>query len=169
MKRKILKIIILSFIIVFPIRYFVAQPFKVKGSSMEPSLEDGDYLVIDKISYKFRELKRGETIVFHSSPKDFFVKRVIGLPHEIIQIKEGAIFIYDNKQKQWLKLSENYLLANTKTSPEMNAVLKEGEYFVLGDNRDESIDSRSFGIVRGDHLTGRVFIRLWPLNKITVY
>lgn len=169
MKWKILKIIILSFIIIFPVRYFAAQPFKVIGSSMEPSLEGGDYLVIDKISYKFREPKRGEIVVFHSSPKDFFVKRVIGLPGETVQIKQGSVYIYNNNKKQWIKLSENYILANTKTSPEMKAVLAENEYFVLGDNRNISVDSRSFGIVREGHLVGRVFLRLWPISKIAIY
>lgn len=168
-KWKILKIIVISFIIVFPIRYFILSPFTVNGSSMEPSFKNEDYLIADKISYAFRNPKRGEIIIFTIPPGKIFIKRIVGIPNETVQIKDGGIFIYNKKQGQWIKLSESYLLPKTKTFPDSKIVLDKNEYFVLGDNRKESADSRVFGAIPSKNIIGRVFIRLWPLSKITIY
>lgn len=166
---KIVKILIIALILVFPIKFFVIQSFQVYGVSMEPSFSNGDYLIIDKISYIFRKPSRGETIVFLSPSQKFIIKRVIGLPYETVQIKQGDIFVYNRKQDQWLKLHENYIPENIKTLPDLKIVLSEKEYFALGDNRAESIDSRSFGPVRLKNIIGKVFIRLMPVKKLNVY
>lgn len=164
-KQKILKIITISIIIVFPIRYFLIQPFIIEGSSMEPSFKNGDYIIIDKISYLFKKPKRGEIIIFKMPSKKIFIKRTIGLPSETIQIKNGDIFVYSKNKDQWIKLAEKYILPNTKNFPEMKIVLNDNEYFVLGDNREESADSRSFGAVSSKNIVGRFFIKLWPLIR----
>lgn len=164
-KWKILKIVVVSFIIVFPIRYFVLQPFVVNGSSMEPSFKNGDYLIADKISYTFRKPNRGETIIFIIPPGKIFIKRIVGMPYETVQIKTGNIFIYNKKQNQWIKLVENYLPQGTKTFPDSKIILDKNEFFVLGDNREESSDSRGFGSIHSKNIIGKVFIKLWPLGK----
>jgi len=161
-----LKIIIVAVIIVAPIRYFLFQPFLVRGASMEPNFQQNDYLFIDELSYKFQEPKRGETIIFKPpgeiSPP--FIKRIIGLPEEEIEIKDGQIIITKNGEQQVLDES-SYLLQNTYTSGNLKISLKGNEYFVLGDNRLNSADSRVFGPLPRENIIGRVFLRVFPLTN----
>src|SRR3989338_3049804 len=105
------KIIIISLAIIIPIRYYLVQPFFVKGASMEPNFYDGDYLLIDEISYRFNEPERGEVIVFRypENPSQYFIKRIVGLPNETIEIKNDQVTIYGKDYKQGLTLGDDYL------------------------------------------------------------
>ena len=147
---------------------FVGQRTRVSGHSMEATLHDGDNLIVDKLSYHFREPKRFEIIVFPYRHKEntYYIKRIIGLPGETVQVKDGYVYINGEK------LDENYGLevmedAGIASEP---IELGEDEYFVLGDNRNHSSDSRdpSVGILHRDELIGRAWVRIWPLDSIGV-
>ena len=161
---EISKIIIIALLIVVPIRYFLFQPFIVRGASMEPSFHSGDYLIIDEISYRFRQPQRGEVIVFKypHAPSQRYIKRIVGLPGEIIEIKEGQIFISQDG-KEFQPLNElAYLYDSPLTSGNLDITLNESEYFVLGDNRLFSSDSRHWGAVAENYIVGRALFRAWP-------
>lgn len=163
-----LKILLISLAIVFPIRAYVAQPFIVEGDSMEPNFSDGQYLIIDEISYRFKEPQRGDVIVFNppTDQRIFFIKRIIGLPGETIKIESGKIILSSDTER--IILEESYLPREIKTGHDISLELSEKEYFVLGDNRDRSSDSRSWGALRKDNITGKALLRLWPLSKINI-
>ena len=135
------KFIFIVAVIVLPIRFWVAQPFLVSGASMDPTYHNGDYLIVDEISYKFKNPEKDDVIIFRypKNPKTFFIKRIIALPNED--------FIIDGKEIK----------------------LKGDEYFVVGDNRDASSDSRIWGPVPKKLIVGRSIARLWPLNKIGLF
>ena len=164
---EILKIVIIALVIVVPIRYFVFQPFFVRGQSMEPSFHNGDYLIIDEISYRFRGPQRGEVIVFKypSDPSQRYIKRVIGLPEETVEIKDGKVNVYD-KNGILQNIEETLYLVDMPTTGNVNIHLGEKEYFVLGDNRLFSSDSRRWGSVPQDFIIGRVFLRAWPFTAL---
>ena len=164
---EILKIVILALVIVIPIRYFLFQPFLVKGQSMEPNFHDDDYLIIDEISYRFREPKRGEVIVFKypRNPSQRFIKRIIGLPGETVEISDGKVIVIKNDNPKILDES-SYLSQSLKTSGNRKITLGENEYFVLGDNRLVSADSRSWGTLPKKYITGRVIFRAWPITAL---
>ncbi|OGZ95421.1 MAG: signal peptidase I [Candidatus Sungbacteria bacterium RIFCSPHIGHO2_01_FULL_50_25] len=165
------RILIISFVIVVPIRYFVVQPFIVRGSSMEPNFYDREYLIIDEISYYFREPARGETIVFRypRDPRQYFIKRIIGLPGERVEIVGGRVKVYSVEKKDGFILEESYLpLEDRATQPAIEAQLGKDEYFVLGDNRDASSDSRVWGPLEQDFITGRAILRAWPISRFGV-
>lgn len=163
---ELVKIVIIAAVIVIPIRYFLFQPFFVRGESMDPNFENGDYLIIDEISYRFKNVQRGEVIVFKYplNPSQRFIKRVIGLPGETVEVKQGKVIIY-NDQGTYILDEEEYL-SDLSTSGDMTIVLGEEEYFVLGDNREFSFDSRRFGPLPEDNIIGRVFLRAWPINSL---
>lgn len=159
------KIVLISLVIVVPIRYFIIQPFIVKGSSMEPNFQNGNYLIIDEISYRFQKPKRGDVVVFKFAPTgDYFIKRIIGLPNETIEINNGQIFIVNSKNPQGFILDEPYL-KNSYTSGNIKITLTSTEYFVLGDNREASYDSRRWGALKEKQIIGRALLRLYPFNK----
>ncbi len=159
-----LKIIIIALLIVVPIRYFVFQPFFVKGQSMEPNFETGDYLIVDELSYRFREPQRGEVVVFKypQNPTQRYIKRIIGLPGETIEIDEGKIIVYQDGKAQIL--NESSYLPDSEVTGKMRLVLGNDEYFVLGDNRPVSYDSRRWGTLPRKNIVGRVFLRVWPFT-----
>ncbi len=161
---EILQIVFLALVVVLPIRYFVFQPFIVKGQSMEPNFEEGDYLIIDEITYRFREPKRGEVIVFKNpkNPSQKFIKRIVGLPGETIEIEEGKVIVLKDGEKK--VLDESSYLNSSYTYGNLKISLSENEYFVLGDNRSFSFDSRQFGPVQKKQIIGRVVLRLWPIS-----
>ena len=165
---EIAKIVIIALAIVIPIRYFLFQPFFVKGQSMEPNFENGDYLIVDEISYKLREPKRGEVIVFKypENPSQRFIKRVIGLPNETVEIEDGKVKIFKNSQLQILD-EEDYIQSLIYTSGDIQVILGPNEYFVLGDNRDFSFDSRRFGVLSKEYIIGRVLLRAWPFASLS--
>lgn len=161
------EIILIAMAIILPIRYFLVQPFFVRGQSMEPMFSDGDYLVIDEISYRFREPERGEVIVFKfpGNERDFYIKRVIGLPGETVEIKAGRVRIASSDYPSGFALNESYLPANLQTDGDLRVRLGEDEYFVLGDNRRSSYDSRKWGTLKKDEIIGRVWIKPWPVGQ----
>jgi signal peptidase I len=165
---EVLKIVVIALVIVIPVRYFLFQPFIVKGQSMEPAFSDGDYLIIDEISYRFRSPQRGEVIVFDApnDPSSRYIKRVIGLPGETIKIEGGNVFLYQNGGYQSLN-EYNYLSSEVKTFGDVQTTLNSGEYFVLGDNRFVSADSRKFGILSREKIIGRVYLRAWPISSFS--
>lgn len=169
--RELLEWIVFLLIIIgvtYLIITYVGQRTKVSGQSMETTLHDGDNLIVDKISYRFREPERFEIIVFPYQHKEntYYIKRIIGLPGETVQIVEGCVYIAGEP------LDEHYgneLMENAGLAEEP-IVLGEDEYFVLGDNRNHSSDSRepSVGVLHREDLLGRAWIRIWPLNKFGV-
>ena len=162
-----IKVIVISLAIILPIRYYLVQPFFVKGASMEPNFEDGDYLLVDEISYRFSEPSRGDVVIFRY-PEDqsqFFVKRIIGLPGETIEVKNNKVVIYSSQSSGGLELQEDYLSSEQETLGNMLIRLDGSEYFVLGDNRLASSDSRRWGPVNKSLITGKAFLRAWPFTK----
>ena len=164
------KIVLISLAIVLPIRFFVAQPFIVRGASMQPTFHDGEYLIVDELSYFFRSPKRGEVIVFRypQDPSQFFIKRIIGLPGETVIIEDGVVAIQNEDNPGGLTLKESYLPPLLETMPPMRKTVGADEYFVLGDNRRESSDSRQWGVLDDQFLVGRTFLRLWPFGEVGV-
>jgi signal peptidase I len=164
---EVLKIVIIASAIVLPIRYFLFQPFIVKGESMVPNFENGDYLIVDEISYRFATPERGEVIVF-KYPKDEsqrFIKRIIGLPGETVIVREGVVTI--KKGETSFVLEEGYLPVYLKTIGDVETTLGVDEYFVLGDNRDRSYDSRSWGVVPKEEIIGKVLLRILPVAGLS--
>lgn len=147
---------------------YVGQRTKVSGQSMETTLHDGDNLIVDKISYRFREPERFEIIVFPYQHKEntYYIKRTIGMPGETVQIKDGYVYI------DGVILEENYGTERMEVPgiAEQPVTLGVDEYFVLGDNRNHSSDSRdpSVGILHREDLLGRAWIRIWPLGDFGV-
>lgn len=166
------KIIVLALIIVIPIRTFIFQPFIVKGQSMLPTLNQNDYLIIDQITYRFREPRRYDIVVFKypKNPSQYYVKRIIGLPGERVVIKEAKVYIYNSIFPEGFLLDEDKYLS-IKNSPidNIDLTLDRDEYFVMGDNRLQSYDSRYWGPVKFKYLVGRVLLRIWPVNHAQAY
>lgn len=168
---ELVQVVAISLAIIIPVRYFLVQPFYVKGASMEPNFFDHEYLIIDELSYRFNQPQRGDIVVFHypNDPKNYFIKRVIGLPGETAEIADGKVKIYNDKYPNGLILDENIYLDDVYTAQTRRETLKPGEYFVLGDNRPSSLDSRYFGPISDKVIVGRVWVRGWPLDRWTVF
>jgi signal peptidase I len=167
---EVAKIVIIALLIVIPIRSFVFQPFFVRGQSMEPNFENGDYLIIDEISYYFNEPQRGEVVVFKypNDPSQRYIKRIVGLPGETIEIKSGQVLIFDQEGSQILDESD-YLDSSVQTLGDSKVTLSKDEYFVLGDNRYASSDSRRWGVLPRENIIGRVFARAWPFTVLAKF
>lgn len=170
---EITKVVAISLAIILPVRYFLIQPFYVKGASMEPNFQDSQYLIVDEISYRFAPPERGQVTVFRYplDPQEYFIKRVIGLPGEQIKFKDGRVIIFNADHPQGFILEEKYLPVNLTTFNQNEEKINIGpnEYFVLGDNRNSSKDSRSFGPVNSSFIVGKILFRGWPLTKITLF
>ena len=165
---EILEVALVAIVAVFLIRNFLVQPFLVSGSSMVPNFANGDYLLVDEITYRFRPPERGEVIVFKypASPSTYFIKRIIGLPSETVEIKDNKVVIYNDKSSKGLPLDESYLALEQKTLGNSVVKLDDNEYYVLGDNRLQSSDSRRWGPVNKSLLTGKAFLRPWPFTRV---
>lgn len=166
---EMVRVAVISLVIIIPVRYFLIQPFYVKGASMEPNFYDHEYLIIDEISYRFDHPQRGDIVVF-KYPKDtkqYFIKRVIGLPGERVKIDDNKIYINGTI------LNEAYLSSETETVLALrgygDVTLDKDEYFLLGDNRSQSLDSRTFGPVKREYIVGRTWLRGWPFNRVTFF
>jgi len=158
--------------VAFIIRFYLIQPFYVEGQSMEPNFNNGEYLLIDEFSYHFREPQRGEVIVFHppNAPYQNYIKRIIGLPGEEVDFNEkedGGFVIKNEKYPEGKELEEDYLFPGTTTRGEKDIKIEENNFFVLGDNRTASSDSRIFGQIFRKNITGRVwlYIKMEPWLK----
>jgi signal peptidase I len=166
---ELIHVVIISLAIIIPIRYFLIQPFYVKGASMEPSFYDHEYLIIDEITYRFDDPERGDIVVFRypNDPRQFFIKRIIGLPGERIEVLNGFVKVYEPGAERGRVLDETaYLDSAVQTVGDKDVTLGADEYFLMGDNRAASLDSRVFGAVPRDFIVGRVWFRGWPPEKI---
>lgn len=167
--RELIEFAIIAVVIVIPFRMFIAQPFVVNGASMDPTFEDGEYLIVDQISYRFETPARGSVLIF-KYPKNeskYFIKRVIGLPGETVKIKNGSVSIVNGENKEGFVLDEPYIAFPKSDSSEMT--LDSDEYFVMGDNRLGSADSRYWGPVPKKDIVGRPLVRLFPLKTISLF
>jgi signal peptidase I len=167
----LLKVVTISLAIIIPVRYFLIQPFYVKGASMEPSFYDHEYLIIDEISYRFGDPRRGDIVVFKypKDPSQYFIKRIVGLPGEKVSIKDDQVYVFPAEGKKFMLDESPYLDLGTETSGNKEWTLGPDEFYVLGDNRDYSLDSRSFGPVYKDLVVGKVWVRGWPFWRIKTF
>jgi len=179
-------------LIIVPLRVFLIQPFFVQGASMEPNFEDKEYLIINELGYKttnvgfaygekginlftvksFKEFRRGDVVVFRypKNPSVYYIKRVIGLPGEKIEIRDKNVTIYNSQNPEGFVLDESmYLPPSVETSGDQSVLLSGTEYFVLGDNRNYSSDSRSWGPVPEKDVVGKVLLRAWPFKKAQLF
>ncbi len=160
------KVVLVSLLIILPIRYFVIQPFNVEGASMQPTFLSGEYLIVDEISYRLQEPQRGEVVVFRypKDPSEFYIKRIIALPGETVAMKQGIVYVNGDK------LEELYIpngsFGEWTSDP---LTLKDKEYYLLGDNRTNSLDSRYFGPVDRKFIVGRVWLRGWPADRFSFF
>jgi len=168
---EVAKVVVISLAIIIPIRYFVVQPFYVKGASMEPNFYDYEYLIIDELSYRFNDPARGEVIVLRDprNTRQYFIKRIIGMPGETVEVKDGEIKINNEDFEKSKILDESFYLSDIKTGGDIKVKLEQNEYFILGDNRSASLDSRVFGAINEDEIIGRVWLRAWPFTRLAHY
>lgn len=164
--KEIATFLVLAVVIVLPIRLFVAQPFVVEGESMYPTFDSGDYLIVDELTYRFNEPERGDVVVFRypGNPSIFYIKRVIGLPGETVSIDRGKVTI-TKADSSTLTLDESYVVTEDATYSK-STVIGPNEYFVMGDNRPRSSDSRVWGLLPKKDIMGRAFIQLLPASDI---
>lgn len=163
------KFILTVFIIWLFIRLFIMQPFLVDGASMSPNLETANYLIVDKLSYHFTEPKRGDVVVF-KFPQDtgkYFIKRIIAIPGDTIDIENGKARVTDQNGRKFE--IEDSFVKFTSPYDTKNLKLEVDEYFVMGDNREHSYDSRTWGPVNKKYIQGKPFIRLFPFTQITLF
>jgi signal peptidase I len=167
---EVLEIAVIAIAAVFVVRTYFVQPFLVSGTSMVPTFQSGDYVLTDELTYHFRAPERGEVVVFHDPEPNawstYFIKRVIGLPGERVVIKNSQITIYNTANPQGFTLNETYLPSGTITSGNEDVTLSSSTYFMLGDNRPLSFDSRSWGPLPQQNIVGVVRFRLWPVNEL---
>jgi len=164
---EVIRVVVVALAIIIPIRYFLIQPFYVKGASMEPNFEDHEYLIIDELSYRLREPQRGDIIVFRYpyDPTQFFIKRIIGLPGERVEIHDGSVRVANPAHPNGFPLNEPYLAPGVTTPGERIVALGTDEFFVMGDNRRQSFDSKDFGPIPRRAMIGRAWLRGWPLER----
>ncbi|OGH85949.1 MAG: signal peptidase I [Candidatus Magasanikbacteria bacterium RIFOXYC2_FULL_40_16] len=167
---ELVKIAVLAGITIGVVRYFIFKPFYVEGQSMDPTFHEKEYLIIDEITYRFNEPKRGEVIVFRAPTveKDYYLKRVIGLPGERVKVEDDKVIVYNNDNSTGVLLEEIYL-ENVPTPGQTTITLGPDEYFVMGDNRKASFDSRRFGPIKKTDIIGRAWLRGWPIDRITLF
>lgn len=161
---ELFKLLLLAVFVVVPFRIFIAQPFIVDGASMDPTFHTGQYLIVDEVTYRLHPPARGSVLIFKypKDPSKYFIKRVIGLPNETISLEGGVVTIKNQEHPEGFTLDEPYVelpKADTHTY-----TLGSGEYFVMGDNRQGSADSRLWGPVPEANIIGRPIIRFWPPN-----
>ncbi|MHB1316799.1 MAG: signal peptidase I [Minisyncoccota bacterium] len=166
--KELVTFILIAVFIIYPFRKFIAEPYIVSGSSMSPTFETGHYLIIDKISYKFHDPKRDDVIVmkFPEDTSRDFIKRIIGLPGETVKIEDGVVTIINSENPNGFKLSETFI--KFTKSDTLTKTLSSDEYFVMGDNRAGSYDSRIWGALPKEDIIGTPLLRMYPLSKINI-
>ncbi|MFA5764066.1 MAG: signal peptidase I [Candidatus Paceibacterota bacterium] len=183
--KEVLIVIALSLVIVLPIRIYIAQPFVVSGDSMDSTFKNNNYLIIDEVTYRLHEPQRGDVIIFKVPPTGlilqkedvnktvFYIKRIIGLPGETVEVNGDEVKIYNDANPKGMVLKEPYIYINTTpsgfSSLYKKMTLKTGEYFVMGDNRHNSADSRLWGSLPRENIKGRAVFRLFPITGISVF
>ena len=170
----LIKFAVVALVIVIPIRMWIAQPFVVSGESMYPTFHDGEYLIVDEISYLIGHENRGDVAIFRypGDTKRFFIKRIIGLPNEKIVIKNSKITIINKENPNGIVLNEPYINGETFSAGDLvnkdgEYITKDNEYFVMGDNRNRSSDSRFWGMLPKNLMIGRAYLRLLPFKEIS--
>ncbi len=169
--KETLRFALFALLVVVPIRVYIAQPFIVSGASMQPTFEDSEYLIVDQVSMHVRELTRGEVIIFKypADPSRYYIKRIIGLPGETVTIDGSTISIRPADGSTEFTLEEPYL-PTTRTRPDnLSMALADDEYFVMGDNRLVSSDSRVWGPLKREFIVGEPFVRLYPLSRADLF
>ena len=167
----IMKVAIIALVLAGVVRYFLVQPFFVEGASMAPNFLNGEYLLVDELSYYFKSIERGQVVVFHY-PLDtskYYIKRIIGLPGETVEIKDGKVIIYNKENPKGLVTNEKYISSGFTTDGSLKKKLGAAEYFVLGDNRLVSSDSRRWGALPQNDIVGRVWVRAWPFSRTAIF
>lgn len=166
---EILRFALIALLIVLPIRIFIAQPFIVSGASMQDTFHNSEYLIVDQLTYRFHQPERGDVVIFRypRDPSKFFIKRIIGLPGDTISIENGTVRIQNETHPDGFVLDEPY--TSSETSSYGAQTLGTDEYFVMGDNRDASSDSRVWGTLDEGSIIGRAFLRLFPLDRAAVF
>ncbi len=163
---ELIKFALIALAIVIPVRMYVAEPFVVSGSSMVPTFSDRDYLIINKFSYRLDNPSRGDVIVFKypNDPSKFFIKRIMALPGETIDIRGNDVTITNTLHPNGLLLDQPFV--KNSDNNDVHLKLKSDEYYVMGDNRSASSDSRTWGPLKRTYITGKVLLRLLPLQNI---
>ncbi|MEK7526768.1 MAG: signal peptidase I [Patescibacteria group bacterium] len=167
----ILQVVVFAVAIFLFVYLLVLQPHKIKGQSMDPTFKDSEFLLTDKITYRFGEPKRGDVVVFKAPPddKDEYIKRIIGLPGDTVKVQGGKVYVNNT-----LLDEKAYLDTSVVTQPGIFAAegreikVSQGEYFLMGDNRPHSFDSRNFGPISQEKFTGRAWVSYWPPQKAGV-
>lgn len=160
------RFILISLVLVLGFRYFVAQPFIVSGDSMVPTFKNGEYLIVDELSYRFEKPSRGDVIImrYPLDPSKYFIKRIIGLPGETLNF-EGEKITVTTIEKKLMVLSEPYI--QNPRSDSITVTLSDNQYYVLGDNRGASSDSRRWGPLPAGNIIGRPLLRLIPISRLS--
>ena len=161
---ELLESIIIAVLLALIIRFFLFEPFFIPSGSMEPTLQIGDKIIVNKIVYRFQEPKRGDIMVFKYplDPARDYIKRVIGLPGEKLEIKDSVIYINDQP------IEEEYLPSNSNSANFGPVNIPENAYFMMGDNRNNSQDSRVWGTLPNNYIIGKALAVFWPVNRIGV-
>lgn len=169
--KEIIQVALIALLIVAPIRIFIAQPYLVAGASMDPSYATGHYIIVDQITYNFQDPKRGDVVVFKypKDPSKFFIKRIIGLPGEMVSLKQGVPFITNEEYPEGFTFAEPYLSQENQKIETLEITLSEGNYFVMGDNRKGSSDSRLWGSLDEDLIMGRAILRVLPIKEFGIF
>ncbi|MEI8249319.1 MAG: signal peptidase I [Candidatus Taylorbacteria bacterium] len=176
--REWIQVIVIALAIALPVRYFIAEPFIVSGASMDPTFSTGQFLIVDRLSYHFAEPQRGDVIVFRypNNPSVYYIKRIIGLPGETVTITNGIVTItkpedtaFTSAHPHGLTLDQSYVDVSHASHDTSKATLTPGNYFVMGDNRSQSSDSRFWGPLDQKFIIGRAFVRLLPITQIGVW
>jgi len=152
------------------VRFFIAAPYIVSGASMDPTFKSWDYLIIDRISWHLEEPSRGDVVVFKfpQDPSRSFIKRVIGLPEETVILSGTKVQIKNEEHPEGFFLTENYIAEENARPAHTTVTLSKDEYFVLGDNRLQSADSRVWGNLPRELIVGRPIVRLFPFSEIDI-
>lgn len=160
---EILRFSLIALLIVVPIRMFIAQPFIVSGASMQETFHNGEYLIVDQVSYHLHAPERGDVVIFRypKDPSKYFIKRIIGVPGDTITIEDSNVTIVNEENPDGFVLNEPYI-KSMRPGVTITEELGDREYFVMGDNRDESSDSRVWGVLQEERIIGKAFLRLFP-------
>lgn len=170
--HEIVKFSLIALLVVLPIRLFVAQPFIVRGASMDPTFHTGDYVIVDQLTYQFAEPKRGDVIIFRhpNNTSVYLIKRIIGLPGETVEIAGKGVLIRNKATGASFTYTQDFIAPDRLSSEYLPPThLDLGEYFVMGDNRKESSDSRAWGSLPEVEIVGRALVRLYPFTQIGMF
>jgi signal peptidase I len=166
---EIVRFSVIALLIVIPVRMFIAQPFIVSGASMQETFHNGEYLIVDQVSYHLHSPERGDVVIFRypRDPSKYFIKRIIGIPGDTITIEDSTVTIVNDSHPEGFILNEPYI-KSMRPGVTITETLGNREYFVMGDNRDESSDSRVWGILQEERIIGKAFLRLFPPQEFDV-